>query len=382
MAKKLKVALVHDFLREYGGAERVVEALHEMFPEAPLYTAFVDREALGIHWQRFKDWDIRESRAAGIPFIKKLYSPLRLLSSYFFESFDLHGYDVVISSTNMYMAKAVITHPPTVHICYCHTPPRSLYGYTTMTDWKKNPLVRIFGELINFRMRQIDYVTAQRPDVFVANSEEVQSRIKKFYRRESEVIYPPVTMGEDPSTSVGMTNKEKDYYLYVNRLAFSKHPELAVAVCTHENLPLKVVGTGAMLEGLKESAGQTVEFLGAVSDEKLNDLYTGAKALLYPVKDEDFGIVPMEAMGHGVPVVAHASGGPLETIIDGKTGIFFSDLSETGLSKAIKKFESAKFDTKFIQKHAQQFSSEKFKDKINKLINDSVMPAKAGIQSK
>ena len=145
----LKVALVHDFLREYGGAERVIEALHEIFPTAPLYTAFVDKEAMGSQWQRFANWDIRQSWAANIPAINMIYSPLRVLSHRFFESFNFDEYDAVISSTNMYMAKAVRTQAPTKHYCYCHTPPRSLYGYSTMTDWKKNPFVRVAGELIN-----------------------------------------------------------------------------------------------------------------------------------------------------------------------------------------------------------------------------------------
>lgn len=367
MAAPLKIALVHDYLLEYGGAERVIEALHEMFPEAPLYTAFVDKEALGIHWQRFADWDIRQSVAAKIPGIKQLYSPLRLFSAYFFEGFDLSNYDVVISSTNMYMAKAVITSPKTLHICYCHTPPRSLYGYSTKSDWKKHLHTRVGGELINFFMRKIDYITAQRPDVMVANSKEIQGRIKKFYRRDSTIIYPPVTMP--------FSKKKKGkgaYFLYVNRLAFAKHPELAVDVCTNLGLPLKVVGSGAMKEELQERAGKSVELLGAVNDQELWELYSNAKALLYPVENEDFGIVAVEAMGAGVPVIGHAAGGVLETVIDGKTGVLFDDLTVKGLTDAIKRFEETSFSSSVIEKHAQKFSKEHFQKSIQKLIETEI----------
>lgn len=365
--KALRVALVHDYLREYGGAERVLEALHDMFPKAPVYTAFVDKKSLGIHAQRFEGWDIHESSAARIPFIYKLYSPLRVFSAYFFEGFDFSDFDLVISSTNMYMAKAVITSPYTHHICYCHTPPRSLYGYSTMTDWKKNTLVRILGNGINTWMRFVDYLTAQRPDLFLANSKETQGRIQRFYHRESRVVYPPVSL---PLKSVVKTkNVGGEYFLYVNRLAFAKHPEIALKACVALDVPLKIVGKGAMEDELKKSAGSRVEFLGSVSDSQLASLYLGAKAVLYPVEDEDFGIVPIEAMLAGVPVIAHNSGGPKETIVDGKTGILFDDLSVEGLLQAMKQWEHYSFDSQVIQKHAQKYSTKAFQEGIRAAID-------------
>ncbi len=360
----LRVALVHDYLREYGGAERVLEALHELYPEAPLYTAFVDSKSLGPHWQKFQNWDIHESWMTKIPGYKKLYSPLRLFANMFFEQFDLSEYDVVISSSNMYFAKAVLTKSWTPHICYCHTPPRSLYGYSTMTDWQKNVLTRWVGEWINATIRPKDYLAAQRVDHFIANSEEVKKRIEKFYQRDSTVIYPPVYV---PSTLPN--ESDRNYYLYVNRLAFSKHPELAIQVCTQLSLPLKVVGTGKMLEKLKEIAGPTVHFLEAVTDEELHELYAGAKALLYPVEDEDFGIVPVEAMGYGVPVIAHHSGGPKETIVDGKTGLFISELTVEALSEALKKCDEKKWDREKIHEHAKQFSTARFKKEIKEFVD-------------
>ena len=219
----LRIALVHDFLHEYGGAERVVEALHTMFPQAPLYTAFVDAKSMGKQWKRFQDWDIRTTWASRIPFITKLYSPLRAFADKFFGSFDLSEYDIVLSSTNMYMAKSVHTSPKTIHVCYCHTPPRSLYGYTTMTEWKKNPIIRVCGELVNHYMRVIDFQTAQNPTQFVANSKEVQKRITKFYRRDSVVIYPPIQV---PKILDGV--QKENFCLFVGRLAASKHVDVVV----------------------------------------------------------------------------------------------------------------------------------------------------------
>jgi glycosyltransferase involved in cell wall biosynthesis len=367
MAKKLKIALVHDYLREYGGAERVLEALHQTFPDAPVYTAFVDREVMGIHWQKFADWDIRETWLAQVPGIKKLFSPLRFLAAKAFADLDLAAYDVVISSSNAYQAKAVVV-PNGKHICYCHTPPRSLYGYSTMTNWKQNPFFRLGGAVINHYMRVVDYNVAQQVDLFVANSRETQHRIEKFYRRESTVIFPPVFIPKASEVLSQQKRNKDEYYLYVNRLAVAKHPDLAVQVCSQLGKKLHVVGTGPLLESLQEMAGDSVVFHGAASDDHLQELYKHAKGLLYPVEDEDFGIVPVEAMGYGVPVIAHRSGGPKETIVDGETGVFFDDLTAAGLKKAVEKFEQKTFAAKAIHTHATQFSLAAFQKNITKLV--------------
>lgn len=372
-AKSLRVALVHDFLREYGGAERVLEALHETYPQAPVYVAFLDENALGIHWQRFKDWDIRQTWFSKIPFYTKLYSPLRFLAPRSFADLDLSKYDVVISSSNAFMAKAVQV-PNGIHVCYCHTPPRALYGYSTMSSWKRNPFFKFFGTLINHYMRIVDFKLAQQVDYFIANSKEVASRIKKFYRRDSTVIYPPVkvkTALVQNKSSLELTPtvlKNHSYYIYVNRLGLQKHPELAVEVCSRLKLPLKVVGSGRMESYLKQIAGPSIEFLGSVTDEELYQLYSGAKALLYPVEDEDFGIVPVEAMAWGVPVIAYRSGGPKETVQEGKTGLFFNDLTSDSLAQAIEKFQKTKFNRRQIQHWAEQFGEDRFKQQIKKFI--------------
>lgn len=380
MKKKLKVALIHDYLREYGGAERVLEALHEIFPEAPVYVSFVDSLVTGVHWQKFQDWDIRQTWLAKVPLIKKLFSPLRILADRAFMSLDLSEYDLVISSSNMYEAKAVKV-PNGVHINYCHTPPRALYGYSTMTNWKKNPLIRLGGTLINHYMRIIDFKHAQRVDRFIANSKETQRRIKKFYRRESQVIYPPIQIPTKKELERYQLQARKhyptEYYLYLSRLAFNKHPELAVQAANRLGFGLKVVGQGKMLPRLKEMAEHNVEFLGEVDDKKLHLLLAGAKGLIYPVENEDFGMVPVEAMVHGVGVIAHASGGPMESVIEGQTGVFFDELSVTGLMKAIREYEELLADKEAglspaaIRAQAKKFGVENFQQKIKKIDIDS-----------
>lgn len=364
----MKIALVHDYLREYGGAERVLEALHELYPDAPVFTSFVDEAALGIHWQRFQDWDIRQSWETKIPFYKKLFSPLRILSPQFFASFDLHEYDLILSSTNAYFAKAVTVPPGVPHLCYCHTPARSLYGYTTRSDWKEHRLTRWAGTLINHYLRIVD-VKIARSNVtqFIANSAETARRIKKFYHLDSVVVYPPIQI--PPASALSKKPiADREYYLYVNRLALSKHPELAVAAATELKLPLKVVGAGPMLDQIKMQAGPTVEFLGAVDDETLHQLYAEARALIYPVEDEDFGMIPVEAMGYGVPVIAHLSGGPQETVIEEKTGLFFHELTLPALKEAILLSQKYEFSAHDIHKHAEKYGTTAFANKMRKII--------------
>lgn len=368
----MKIALVHDYLREYGGAERVLEAMHAIYPDAPVFVGFVDWDSLGMHAERFKDWNITQTWIARLPLVKKLYSPFRVFAPRAFASLDLSEFDIVISSSNAYFAKSIRV-PNGKHLCYCHTPPRALYGYATMSNWKANPITRFIGSIMNHFLRVVDFNAAQKVDVFIANSRETARRITKFYRRDSVVINPPVVLVDSAPTAAALTPaKEREYFLYVNRLALAKHPELAVELCSKKSLPLKVVGEGKMLAGLREMAGPTVEFLGGTDDETLRDLYADAKALLYPVEDEDFGIVPVEAMAYGTPVIAHNSGGPTETIADGKTGILFDELTTEGLDGALKRFEKLTFSPAVLQTHAKQYSSKAFATKLQKLVAATV----------
>lgn len=363
-----RVALVHDYLADYGGAERVLEAIHELFPDAPVYVAFIDRQRLGRHAERFADWDIRQSWLRFIPGHRKLFSPLRIFAPSFFRRFDLSDYDLVISSSNAYFAKAVRV-PNGVHVCYCHTPPRALWGYSTQTRWKERRLTRIGGTLINHFLRPLDVQYSRAIDHLIANSKETQARIKKFYRRESQVIYPPASLAESSSQTVSSSadrRSDQAPFLFISRLAWSKHPELAVAACNALELPLVVAGEGALYEELRRLAGPTVQVVGGVSDVRLTGLYAAARALIYPVEDEDFGIVPVEAMQHGLPVIAHASGGPLETVRDGVTGVQFTELTEAGVRAAIQSFisQEASFDSATIRAHAEQFSKTSFQNAI------------------
>lgn len=363
------IAIVHDYLAEFGGAERVVLALSELFPEAPIYTAFVDQRRMGSHWHHFADKTIKTTWLQRIPGITKLFSPLRFLAKSAFEKLDLSQYDVVISSSNAYFAKAVRV-PNGKHICYCHTPPRALYGYNARSNWQKNPITYWLGTLLNHVVRVQDFYASQAVDTYIANSKETQRRIKKFYRRDSLIIHPPVAEPKMPAKDLQPID-QRSYYLYVNRLNFAKHPEIAVQACSELNLPLKVVGSGAMLPNLEKIAGESVEFLGSVDDAQLHQLYAGAKALLYPVEDEDFGMVPVEAMSYGTPVLAHNSGGPRETILPKKTGLLFDDLSVAGLRTAITQAQTISWKTQHIAEHAEQFSTQVFGRKILDVVQNS-----------
>jgi len=361
----MKIALVHDYLKEYGGAEKVLETLHEIWPKAPLFTIIYAPEYLGPHKKRFSKWRIKLSVLQNIPYIEKLISPVRLVAPLIFKNMDFSDYDVVIVSATGAYNPNLIKKGKAIHICYCHTPPRYLYGYPTARNWKNSPILRVLGEAANHFLRMVDYKSAQNVDYYIANSKEVASRIKKFYRKNSKVIYPPVDIPKGLSKS-----KEKKYYLAGGRLARPKRVDLAIKVCTKLKLPLKVFGKGfaGYGEELRNMAGPTVEFLGEVTEKKKWELMAGAKAYFFPAELEDFGITPVEAMAAGAPVIAFRSGGVLETVIDGKTGIFFDEASVASLTKAVKKFQKSKIKSEDCIKQARKFSTERFKKEIKTFI--------------
>jgi len=384
----MKVALTHDYLREYGGAERVLETLHEIFPEAPVYTAYFNPEAMGANGERFKSWDIRTSWMQRVPFANKLLSPFRIFAPMMFESFDLSEYDLVISSSSaVYFAKSVITKPETLHISYIHTPPRFLYGYTTSFNYKKHWWTRLGGELINHFLRIYDFEVSQRPDILVGNSKNVVKRINKFYRRDALVIYPPVSVSEFKGKREGKKGKG-EYFLAMNRLVRGKGTEVIVSACTKLNLPLKVVGSGPELESLKKIAGSTVEFIGWVSDQDRIKLYESATALIVAAEDEDFGITPVEAQAGGIPVIAARAGGFLETVVEGKTGEFYTPgflgdyqtyvdpVSVDNLVAVLEKWDPEKYKAEDCQKNAEKFSVERFKKEILDLVESELKKRK------
>lgn len=367
----MKVALAHDYLREYGGAERVLETLHDIFPGAPVYTFYYNPQGLGENSKRFASWDIRPSWFQKMPFANKLLSPFRVFGPMGFESFDLSEYDLVISSSSAtHLAKAVITKPETLHISYIHTPPRFLYGYVTSFNYKKHWWTRVGGEIVNYFMRIYDYEVSQRPDILVANSKNIQSRIQKFYRRDSIVIYPPVDLSE-----IKLNKKKEDYFLVLNRLVRGKGTEVIVEAASKLGIPLKVAGTGPEMEKLKKSAGKTIQFLGWVSDEERVKLLQNAKALIVAAEDEDFGITAIEAQAAGTPVIAPASGGFLETVEDKKTGLLYGGpgtVNAESLMEALQKFEALKFDPEVLRKNAEKFSKERFKKEILDLVEKNI----------
>lgn len=384
----MKVALVHDYIKEYGGAERVLEALHELYPDAPVFTSVYLPKFLGPHAERFKDWDIRTSPLQHLPLKEKLISPIRLISANLFKRFDLSGFDVVIvSATGAYFPNAIRAKgKELVHICYCHTPPRYLYGYATAREWKKNKALNVLGELANHFLRMVDVEVSQSVDYYIANSQEVAGRIEKFYRRDSTVIYPPVDVASSMYHVAGSktTNyklQTTSYFVAGGRLARPKHIDLIIRACRELEVPLKVFGKGfaghedelrSLAKGKGQSAKGEVEFVGEVSDEEKWELLKNAKAYLFASEDEDFGILPVEAMAAGIPVIAYRSGGVKETVIDGKTGIFFDELTIASLVKAMKQFGKMKFDPKESVKQAEKFSKERFQKEIAEFIKSKI----------
>ena len=363
-----KVALVHDYLREYGGAERVLEELHRLYPEAPVYTAFVDQKSLGENWQRFQDWDIRQTFLSKIPLIKKTFSPLRVLAARAFAQLDLSEFDIVISSSNAYMAKAArASKPHAKHFCYCHTPSRVLYGYTAKSHWRDRAITRFFGEIINHYMRFVDFRVAQEVGVFIANSEETQARIKKFYHRDSSVVYPPV------DTSFYNPREEeivkKNYFLFVGRFVPYKKADLVIEAFYKLGIELRIIGTGPEEHKLKKIAKDNVKFLGRASDKVLFENLKSAKAVIFP-SEEDFGIVPVEAMACGTPVISYGVGGATETVISGKTGEYFFEQTPSSLIEVVKKFDSKKYKFSDLRSRAEEFSLEKFRENFRKQIDE------------
>lgn len=372
----MKVAIIHDYIKEYGGAERVLEVLCEIYPDAPIYTAFVQKSSTA--YEHFKDKKINESWAAVIPFFPKLASPLRFLTPWIWGTLDLSKFDLVISSASWFITKgfgsyqqSAISHKP-IEICYCHTPPRWLYGYTTSVNLQKYAIVRLYSAVVGHFLRLYDFKQAQKVDYFIANSKETASRIKKFYRRDSVVIYPPVSLAlANPKSEV--RNPKKDYYLIVSRIVGAKGLELAVDAAVKAGFSLKIAGSPvgyySEFDKLQKRGREQVEFLGQVSDEELANLYKHAKGFLALAKDEDFGITPVESMMAGTPVIAFNGGGYKESVVDGKTGVLFDDYSVDGLITAIEKFEKTKFDPQELISHAQKFSKERFEKEIKEFVD-------------
>lgn len=355
----MKIALVHDYLIQLGGGEKVLQALCGMFPEAPIYTLIYDEKATnGV----FKNRKIHTSFLQKIPGARRYFRGLIWLMPLAVEQFDFSDFDLVISVSHSY-GKGIITKPGTKHICYCLTPIRYLWH-----DSNRHLVFKHIPQLILSYLRIWDYQAAQRPDYFIADSENVRERIKKYYNRDSEVIYPPVE-----TERFFVSDKPKGYFLLAGRMVPYKRFDLAIEAFSR--LPeekLFVVGDGPERKKLearcrKLGAGN-IKFFGNIPDSELMGYYSGCKALLYP-QEEDFGIIPVEAMASGRPVIAYGRGGVLETVIEGETGLFFNEQKPESLIGAVKNFDEGRFDSERIRRHAEKFDSAVFKTKISESID-------------
>jgi len=363
---RLRVGIAHDFLAQAGGAERVVEAIHRIYPNAPIYTSVFDPKATLPY---FEGQDIRTSFLQRTPFGNQRWHKLALpLYPIAFEHFDLTQYDVVISSSSCF-AKSVITNPDCCHICYCHTPARFVWRNNEyMSQSKRTRIIRpLLGSLLT-NLRTWDVTTANRVDYFVANSHNIAERIHKFYRRDADVIYPPVQTDRFKPINV---EDVSDDFLVVSRLIGYKRIDLAIDACTRLGVQLRVVGVGPDSAALKKRAGPTVKFLGRLSDEEVAKEMARCRAMIFP-GEEDFGITPVECMASGRPVVAYGAGGALETIVDGETGIFFEEQTVESLIEALKTAATLRVDPDVIVKRARQFDISYFQERFEQFVCEAV----------
>ncbi len=353
----MKVALVYDRVNKWGGAERVLLAMHKIFPDAPLYTSVYNKEKAS--WADV--FDVKTSFLQNFPYATSLHQLYATLMPLAFESFNFDGYDLVISVTSE-SAKGIITKPTTKHICYCLTPTRYLWsGYE---DYFKNPMLRFFSKPAVSYLRAWDKIAAQRPDGFIAISTAVQKRIKKYYNRDSEIIYPPLD-----ELSKDVKTESSDYFLVVSRLVYYKRVDIAIKAFNKLNLPLKIIGTGSEEESLKKIANPNIEFLGNLTDEKLSFYYKNCRALIFPGL-EDFGLVMAEAQSFGKPIIAFKGGGALDIIQKGVTGEFFENQTPESLIEVLEKFESTSYNSNLCRENALRFSFDNFKKQILEIIKN------------
>lgn len=368
---QLRVALVHDYLNQYGGAERVLEELHALFPGAPVYTSMYWPEKMSA---TIRGLDIRTSFMQRLPLVTRNHQPFLLLYPLAFESFDLSAFDVVISNSSAF-CKGVLTPPGTLHICYCLTPMRWVWNYHAYVERERlGTAARLVLPAAISQLRSWDVATAQNVDRFLAISKTVAARIRKYYRRDAAVIYPPVNCD---AFTLSLARVE-DYYLIVSRLIPYKRIDLAVDAFTQLGIRLKIVGSGGRdLAPLRARAGRNVEFVGRVSDTELKQLYAGCRALVFP-GEEDFGIAPLEANASGRPVIAYAGGGALDTVVEGRTGVLFDEQQVECLIGAIRRAEDTAWDPDELRAHARKFDSQVFREQMQQFVGESVAAHAAG----
>lgn len=356
----MRLALVHDYLIQDGGAERVLRVLQDIWPQAPTFALLYDR---GRAHPDFRARDIRTSFLQTLPLATKCYQWLLPLMPAAVERLDLSDFDVVLSSSSAF-AKGVLTKPGTLHVAYCHTPTRYLWNDTVsyVNELRVPRPVRELLPLFLPTLRLWDRLSSDRADFMVANSKTVQERIRKYYRRESDLIHPPVDVAD-----YSIAPQTDNYYLAGGRLVSYKRFDLVVAAFNKLGIPLKIFGDGPEEDKLRSLAKPNIEFLGRVSDADKADLYARSIAFIHP-QEEDFGITAIEAMAAGRPVIAYPRGGALETVIPGVTGSFFEEQTWENLAHAIIRFAPEVFRPETIRTHATQFGTVAFKEKIKTYI--------------
>jgi len=352
----MRIAIVHDDLIQWGGAEKVLAEISNIFPDAPIYTAIADLKNPLIS-KNFKNKKITTSFLQKLPFLKTLYKPLMPLYPIAFEQFDFTKFDLVISQTTRF-AKSIITKPETTHICYIHTPPRFLWNFN---GEKNNKLL----EPLFSKLRIFDKVSSKRVDYWVSGSENCRERVKEVYGFNSKVLYPFVdTEKLNPSKSF-----DGGYYLIISRLNKYKNVDIAVKAFRNNGRQLKIVGVGPELGKIRESASENIEVLGKVSDALLESLIAGCKGLIITA-EEDFGMTSIEAQAFGKGVICFGQGGVLETVIPGKTGNYYLEKTPQSLNQALEIFESLKINPTDCFTNAKKFSKQKFKEQLRSHIND------------
>lgn len=360
----MKLALVHDHLLQIGGAEHVLKEFSKLYPASPIYTLLAGAESR----KYFSDVKIIESELRRWPGAYNHLKWYLWAMPTFWEQFDFSAYDAVLSSTSAF-CKGIVTSTHIKHFCYCHTPTRYLWSDTHqyVEDLPQNRIVKKILPFVLTWLRQWDWSAAQRVDYFIANSKFIASRIKKYYGRESVVIYPPVNVSQFGPAKL----QKEDYFVIVGRLRPYKRVDLVIKAFNQLGLPLKVIGSGEELVRLQALAKPNVEFLGELPDGQRNDILQRAKAFIHP-QEEDFGIAAVEAMAAGTPVIAYAGGGALETVVDGLSGTFFAEQTWESLVDAVLRFDFKKFDPVAIQTYAQKFSLERFLKEMSEYIEHPI----------
>jgi len=364
---RMKVAIIHYWLVNMRGGEKVLKSLLEIFPDADIFTHVYNPKAVS---ELIKNRHVITSNINRLPFAKKIYQLYMPLMPNALNDFNLQSYDLVISSESG-PSKGVIPNPIAYHLCYCHSPMRYLWDMYHEYFREANPLVRIFMKRLIPKLRLWDAVSANQVDFFIANSHYVEQRIRRCYNREAAVVYPPV----DIEKFLSVERQSGDYYLFFGQLTWYKRADLAIEACIASGKRLVVAGSGKKnKKWRKHEETGLIAFMGRVSDEDTLELYSSAKALLFP-GIEDFGIIPVEAQAAGCPVIAYRSGGALDTIIEGVTGILFDEQTPASLMEAMNRFESMKTEGAFNNReaftnHVKQFSAEVFKEKVKKIVEE------------